>query len=871
MARIARQWPVIGRNRLVEEALRALEKGSGVLLMGPPGVGKTALAGEIVAQWEHGPATWLRPVGELRRVPLGSVALLLGSEPAAAPDGSLAEYSLAPAAATLASRVGDGLLVVDDAHHLDEASAGLIHQLASLAGLPVVLTARADEVPPTAVTRLWVDELVVRIDVEPLGPDAVAELLAAVLEGPVDAGLADETHARTLGSPLFIRELITAAVDEDLLSNQGGRWHAKTMLRAPARVAELVQDRLRSLPPDVRAAFDLVAVADAVPLDVLEAACPPGAISTLEERQLAVVDGDVRPFVRVAHPLLGEVGAGLLPAAERRAALRKLADLFAPRAHTKHDRARVLRWQLLGGADVPPADVAEGARAALAVGDVDLAARASEVAFRVDPTFANGLLRAMVLLRTEQHAEAVAALDAVAHLATTQDDVVALTQSRTQILAYGQGRGQAAADALAEGRHRLASRPGDPLAHMEAALLLYEGLPVDALHLVAGAVERGDGSAAAVYGGVVASIAQLLTGQLDACLVTCRATDAAIEAGTRTDPLGDHHMAEVVRLLARMEMGDLRAAAADGERYWTTWSAGAEGSPWSHWLAWVLGRGALLRGRAGEAVRWFRRSETTVSGSLPAILGSWVAGSRAYAELLTGDASAAAQLADKPDPISARIGDDGADRARGWILAQRGAGAEALAVLASRADELAGRSVRLFEATIRHDLVRLGLADPATVDHLAELARVMDGELSNCRAAHGAALAAGDPGALGAAAEQFEALGADLFAAEAAAQGADLARRRDERRAAALTALAARCRERCDVVTSPSLTPVGAPGGLTRREREIAERAAAGKPSKEIAVALGISRRTVDNTLQRVFVKLGVARRGDLADHLSAS
>jgi DNA-binding CsgD family transcriptional regulator len=52
---------------------------------------------------------------------------------------------------------------------------------------------------------------------------------------------------------------------------------------------------------------------------------------------------------------------------------------------------------------------------------------------------------------------------------------------------------------------------------------------------------------------------------------------------------------------------------------------------------------------------------------------------------------------------------------------------------------------------------------------------------------------------------------------------------------------------------------------LTRREREIAVLAAEGLSSKQIGERLFLSARTVDNHLQRVFTKLGVSRRVELA------
>ena len=55
------------------------------------------------------------------------------------------------------------------------------------------------------------------------------------------------------------------------------------------------------------------------------------------------------------------------------------------------------------------------------------------------------------------------------------------------------------------------------------------------------------------------------------------------------------------------------------------------------------------------------------------------------------------------------------------------------------------------------------------------------------------------------------------------------------------------------------------PIALTRREREIAMLAAQGLASKEIGERLFISRRTAENHLAKVYDKLGVRTRVELA------
>ncbi len=59
-----------------------------------------------------------------------------------------------------------------------------------------------------------------------------------------------------------------------------------------------------------------------------------------------------------------------------------------------------------------------------------------------------------------------------------------------------------------------------------------------------------------------------------------------------------------------------------------------------------------------------------------------------------------------------------------------------------------------------------------------------------------------------------------------------------------------------------------ASGGLTERERQVAESAASGRTNKEIGAQLFLSPRTVELHLSSAFRKLGVRRRAELAAHL---
>ena len=59
-------------------------------------------------------------------------------------------------------------------------------------------------------------------------------------------------------------------------------------------------------------------------------------------------------------------------------------------------------------------------------------------------------------------------------------------------------------------------------------------------------------------------------------------------------------------------------------------------------------------------------------------------------------------------------------------------------------------------------------------------------------------------------------------------------------------------------------------GGLTATERQIAELVAEGRSNKEVAAALFVTVKTVEANLSRVYAKLGLRSRADLARHIAA-
>ncbi|EUA42197.1 transcriptional regulator, LuxR family domain protein [Mycobacterium xenopi 4042] len=103
---------------------------------------------------------------------------------------------------------GRVLIGVDDAHLLDGLSAHVVHQLASTRGARLVVTVRTGADEPDAVTALWKDELLTRLDLEPLSAAATRCLIETSVGGPVDARSAERFWKLTGGNALFLRQLV---------------------------------------------------------------------------------------------------------------------------------------------------------------------------------------------------------------------------------------------------------------------------------------------------------------------------------------------------------------------------------------------------------------------------------------------------------------------------------------------------------------------------------------------------------------------------------------------------------------------------------------------------------------------------------------
>ncbi|WP_344306071.1 helix-turn-helix transcriptional regulator [Fodinicola feengrottensis] len=239
----------------------------------------------------------------------------------------------------------------------------------------------------------------------------------------------------------------------------------------------------------------------------------------------------------------------------------------------------------------------------------------------------------------------------------------------------------------------------------------------------------------------------------------------------------------------------------------------------------------------------------------------------AHAAALLGDADRAAALLAHCEE-RAVPGWRGAafwlDLARPWVAVAGGDTARAVELSVRTVEETSALGAVGFQIDALYDLVRLGEPRMAA-DELDRLAASAEGPCPRLYADHARASVDGDAAALIAVSERLTALGLALYAAEAAAQAAQL--HRQSAGSHDYQAIAARLAACCQGARTPALLLATAPT-LTRRELDVARLAATGLTNQQIADRLALSRRTVENHLQAGYAKLG-GTRADLPARLA--
>jgi len=906
----------IGRERELEELdafLDAAPKAPRALLLkGEPGIGKTTLwRAAVEAARERGfRVLTARPAeaeASLSFAALGDlladttdtigalpepqrralrVALLLEKQ-----EGGVATDSrtLSVALLGLLHRLAEDtavLVAVDDVQWLDPPTAGaLTFALRRLSSEPVsFLGAARPEPVGLAAEGMHV------ASVGPLAPSAIDAIVRRTLDARPPRPVLRRLGHASGGNPFYALELARGFLHEE------GQLEATDPLPLPPSLGDLLRTRLTALPRSSRRALSAVAALAQPTPELVERAVGDDARGLQAARDAGIVDVE-DGVVRFTHPLLASAVYADVDPQRRRELHRQLAAVVADR----EERAR----HLAVAVEPPDADVAlaleEAAEGAFERGATENAAELMEDAVRFTPaSFVDALQRrrltaAGYLARTgakDRAREVFGKARSVARagperarIALTgtwfgllsgpsriaslrdavedaQDDPLLLVKVHSALVApllYSDSPDVAGAEHHAATALELAEAIGDD-AHLALALCC-----VAHTAFVAGRgidMERVDRAAAleAVAGnpyGNVGVVQGLLGGVLTAAgeLEAARRVLGAKAAEERRR--ADIGVASTLSELARVEIGAgnwQRAQALAAESVEVAREVGdVPIQAYAHRrltaLAVLRGEEQRARELAAEGLRLADVAETPLTrADLMSQLG--------LLELALGDAAAAASQLEKvarfvaeagfgdpdvhsfvPDQVEALIATGELEKAEAATAAfeskaERLERKPALATAARCRGQVVAARGDLAGAV---DMLAKARAAAADVGQPFELARTMLVEGTVLRRARRIAEARHT---LTQALAMFEELGAALWA------------QRTRRELARLGGRPSRARE------------------LTPTEEQIADLVASGKSNRDVASALHISPRTVEWNLSKVYKKLNVGSRTELAAKL---
>jgi len=704
-------WPLVGRQVELEALVADVRdaRGRGVVLAGAAGVGKTRVAREALArvQAAGSDVEWVAATRAAASIPFGAVSHLL---PAAEGLGDDRLDTLRRAAALIAEQNRGRPLVlgVDDAHLLDDASAALVHLLA-LRGLAVLLvTVRTGAPAPDSVVALWKDGLARRLDLPALAPQATAELLGRALGGTVDGVTRQEMLRVSEGNPLYLRELVLGGRETGALHQVEGVWRWTGGLAGATRLAELVAARLDTIAEMARAAVELVAWGEPLPVGVLQRLIDSHAVQTAEQSGLLVLERSGRRILaRLAHPLHGEVLRATLPVSRARAVAERLAAAFdAGPLRRRDDLLRVGTWQLEAGVAARPTLLLEAARQATARFDHELTERLARAAVDAGGGATAVRVLAEALEWQGRHAEAVAVMDGEPPVKDAER--ARWASIRGGNLYWGLEQTAEAEEVLQQAA--LAEEGGGDAVAMLAWILLFDGRLRDAVGVAGRVLDQPEAPAQALVWAATAAVPALGSlGRLGEALAVADRGLAVARTHPQDLPWGETQLS-LVRCLVLLGAGRLVEAGAIAEAGYQ--AAVADRSP-ERTGGWAGFRGLVAKaeGRIASAEALLREAVALLDEQDPYRFMRWCLAELASVAALAGDQEAAAGWLDRADARGGeanRFFDPWVELDRAWVAAGTGELTKAVQ-LATQAAELARASGQFtFEALALHDVARLG-------------------------------------------------------------------------------------------------------------------------------------------------------------------
>lgn len=423
------QTRLIGRAEELSAAVSSVESNGGAVIVGPEGIGKTALANAAARAVQEGfHVVHIRGSSFSSGTAYGALGWLLSEMPDT-PLGSPVQV-LRALKDHLEERARGRrtLLVVDNVHELDVLSQTVTVQLmrqssaALLATTPDLLRCGEE------LVRLWAEGMIRRIDLGPLDPADSLALMEQIAGGRLSALAAHAIWRQTRGNPLFTSLLCRDQVTAGRLVERGGIWTLAGQIAFNGEISDWLESWYRRLGPSERRIVELVSLCPGIPLQVLLETADAQAAETLEEQGLLEVrhgDGSVR----LRNPLYARLVAERVPLGHFFELWQELLGARLDPASWADGPARAFAaWSATAGNAVEPELAARACAAANRDGEPDAALKIAAAVQAPGPHPRLLLERARALRALHQAPEAEAELRALLELGDPLTEVPALLE-----------------------------------------------------------------------------------------------------------------------------------------------------------------------------------------------------------------------------------------------------------------------------------------------------------------------------------------------------------------------------------------------------------------------------------------------------------
>ncbi len=372
-----------GRNEDLRSAVEAIQGSNhvAVLLLGDSGIGKSTLLEAVVAELQTA-VTPVRIHGSpsLSNVPYGVLGPFIVGLPVQEATSQLAVLR------TFWARLEDErsasqkplLLIVDDAHDLDESTAGILVELAAAGWAKLLVASATRPGLPEPLLQLWFEGIAERLDLRPLSQHQTNAILEGALGPQVLPSVAEILWEASEGNPLLLNGLIEDAKSDGTLLQRNGVWLLARPLNSHGdRLTDVVRRQLLRRSPAERQALNLIALSEPVSRDAIESTVGEDPVAALIEHEMIRVTPAPHPQLRLWHSIYGDTLRNLISPARSLQLRQSLLRRLDSEPTSAEGLLRQVSWSMECGAEIEDRQLLRAAVLASRLYEDELARKAS--------------------------------------------------------------------------------------------------------------------------------------------------------------------------------------------------------------------------------------------------------------------------------------------------------------------------------------------------------------------------------------------------------------------------------------------------------------------------------------------------------------